>query len=34
MDLSPVIIDGDTNVNIGFSMPPNGKAGGKTNKLY
>lgn len=32
-DLSPVIMVGDTNVNNGFSMPPKGNAGGKTNKL-
>jgi len=33
-DLSPVIIVGDTNVRRGFSIPPNGKEGGRTSKLY
>src|SRR5690606_39172869 len=31
-DLSPAIIVGVANVKHGFSIPPNGKLGGKTNK--
>ena len=33
-DLSPAIMVAVANVNLGFSMPPNGKLGGKTMTSY
>lgn len=32
--LSPTISDGDKNVKLGFSIPPNGNALGKTTAVY